>query len=326
MRAVALRSLVTTAGLLAGPAGAASLGEISLHSRIGEELLAEIPFTAGDRELSDAACFSLQALPGADLPVVSNARIRLVRDKNGAHLLLIGNRPLNEPAFTLSLRVNCGVDLQRTYVLMPDAPLPNSATAQPRLAERNVARADERAATPRPAPPSRTVHQEKSGKTAARRPATRRQLATTAPRPAAQSQQAANSLANQGDRLVLGTTPLEFGTGDNIPAAGSKLGELEQRVLKMETSLSSLNQEMDALHSSLTLSTEMQAAKRELQMAQTLQQPTLAAAAPVVPEKRTSSANDWLQLLLSMLLGGLLTASLAHLATRRRPLGTSAGR
>lgn len=321
--AAALLGLAAASALFAASAKAASLGEISLHSRIGEELLAEIPFTAGEREIPDAACFSLQAMPGADLPVVSNARIRLVRNKAGAHLLLIGSRPLSEPVFTISLHVNCGIDLQRTYVLMPEAPLPSAAVARAHPPERDAAPAvrNSPAKTVRAAAPAKQARQAKADKRLARRqlaaaPATGKQESRP-PRPVAKP-------APQGDRLVLGTTPLEFGSGDDIPAAGFKLGELEQRLLKMETSLSDLNREMDALHSSLTLSTEMQTAKRELQLAQTLQQPALAAAVPVASDKRNTSAGNWLQLLLSMLLGGLLTAGLAQLLTRRHPLRTTA--
>lgn len=315
--------------LLSGTAGAAGLGEINLHSRIGEELLAEIPLTGNARDINDAACFTLTPIPGADLPVITNARIRLVQNRNGTHLLLIGSKPLAEPVFSINLRAGCGIDLQRTYVLMPEAPLPVTTTVENSPAPRPVA-SQQAAPSPTKAPaskaspaPDRSRLTANSKKASASPQATERRPPAnlTAPRPQEISERAPRStqaIPSTGDRLVLSAAPVDFGTAENPPAAGNPGSELEQRVLRMETSLSTLNQEMDALHTSLTLSTEMLAAKHELQLAQSLQQPAITTSAPAPAAARKGSGNNWLQLLLSTLVGGLVAAGVAHFVSRRQ--------
>jgi len=317
-----MRGIMLASTLLSGAAGAAGLGEINLHSRIGEELLAEIPLTGNARDINDAACFTLTPIPGADLPVITNARIRLVQNRNGTHLLLIGSKPLAEPVFSINLRAGCGIDLQRTYVLMPEAPLPGAMLVDnaPRLS------APPPAFTP-PRPPAGKTNPPpspgKQAKTGAPGKSPERRLATNSTPPRAQAiresaPRATAATPSTGDRLVLSAAPVDFGTAENPPAAGNPSSELEQRVLRMETSLSTLNQEMDALHTSLTLSTEMLTAKHELQLAQSLQQPAITTSAPAPAAARKGSGNNWLQLLLSTLVGGLVAAGVAHFVSRRQ--------
>ena len=89
----------------------------------------------------------------------------------------------------------------------------------------------------------------------------------------------------------------------------------------METTMRTLNQEVEALDTSLQLATEMQSAKRELQVAQTLQQPTLSAgiSPPPAALEGVSSAN-WLELLFSSLIGGSLAVGLAvYLSRQKQP-------
>ncbi|HXE38567.1 MAG TPA: hypothetical protein VN639_08830, partial [Azonexus sp.] len=109
--------------LVSSYAGAVGFGEIVLHSRVGEALRAEVPLLAGAGEPIETACFSLAPLPGSELPVVSNARIRLVRNATAYRLVITGTRPVAEPIFIIGVRANCGIDLQRDYVLMPSAPV-----------------------------------------------------------------------------------------------------------------------------------------------------------------------------------------------------------
>jgi pilus assembly protein FimV len=110
--------------LLSAPqAWAIGFGDIVLHSRIGEPLRAEVPINATAGESVEETCFSLAQLGGSDLPVIANAKTRLVRDGNGYRLLITGSKPVSEPVFLIGLRAGCGVDLQRDFVLMPNEPL-----------------------------------------------------------------------------------------------------------------------------------------------------------------------------------------------------------
>ena len=123
MSPTTFRLSILCAALLPCFSHAAGLGEITLHSRVGEPLRAEIPLLAGPGESFDTACFSLAPVRGADLPVVTSARTRLVRDGNGLRLILTGTKPVAEPVFMIAVQAACGIDLQRDYVLMPSAPL-----------------------------------------------------------------------------------------------------------------------------------------------------------------------------------------------------------
>ena len=112
-------------------ATAIGFGDIVLHSRIGEPLRADVPIIAEPGEGVESACFSLAALNGSDLPVVTSAKTRLVRDGDRFRLQITGSKPIGEPLFLIGLRAGCGVDLQRDYVLMPAEPVVFAAPATP---------------------------------------------------------------------------------------------------------------------------------------------------------------------------------------------------
>lgn len=120
-RTLLLSALIST--LFPDYALAIGFGQIVLHSRVGEPLRAEVPIIGTAGEPIDTACFSLANIPGADLPVVSNARVRLAKNGSEARVVITGNRPLAEPVFIVGLRAHCGIDLQRDYVLMPPPPV-----------------------------------------------------------------------------------------------------------------------------------------------------------------------------------------------------------
>jgi len=111
-------------------AWAIGFGDIVLHSRVGEPVRAEVPISADPGENIEASCFSLAQLGGSDLPVVSSALTKLVREGNNYRLYITGSKPVSEPVFLIGLRAGCGVDLQRDYVLMPAEPLVLASVAQ----------------------------------------------------------------------------------------------------------------------------------------------------------------------------------------------------
>ena len=124
MNASTFRLSTLSAALLSvTPAWAIGFGDIILHSRIGEPLRAEVPITAEADDHLETTCFSLAPLNGSDLPVISGAKTKLVREGARYRLHITGSKPISEPIFLIGLRAGCGVDLQRDYVLMPAEPL-----------------------------------------------------------------------------------------------------------------------------------------------------------------------------------------------------------
>jgi hypothetical protein len=359
-------------------ANAVGFGEIVLLSRVGEPLRAEVPILAGAGEPIDTACFSLSALPGSDLPVVSSARTRLLRNGANYRLQITGTRPIAEPIFIIGLRANCGVDLQRDYVLMPPAPLmladadneappvirstvgrkatasrewrardgdslENIAESQ---ASENIIEQRRLLAALQRANPGISPEQLLAEGTPVRMPNLRQRIAAErdneaepAPRPrrsqgseapparpkkAARIEVAANSPGSGKDRLVLGAPPEELKPGEKAVAPGNKVSEMEERMLKLESTLHVLNQEVDKLNSALTLTTEALAIQNKLQVAQATSTTAesakairAAVATPAAPNR--SSQNNWLELLLSAVVGGGIAASMAHYLGRRRP-------
>ena len=124
-------STASAALLVATHTWAIGFGDIVLHSRVGEPVRAEVPINAEPGETIEATCFSLAQLGGSDLPVVSSAKTKLVREGNNYRLLITGSKPVSEPIFLIGLRAACGVDLQRDYVLMPSEPLVLASVPQP---------------------------------------------------------------------------------------------------------------------------------------------------------------------------------------------------
>lgn len=320
-----LRHGLLCAAFFSGAASAVGLGEINLHSRIGEALRADIPVISGGESI-DAACFSLGPVPNADFPVITTARMRLIRIGQDYRLIISGSKAIDEPVVVINLRAGCGMDLQREYVLLPAPPLapsvneiePPSVIATPlpretpsgrvrteRFSAAWVADGDGQSQEPaKPRPPRKKA----SGATAA----------TKKPLP---SETLAN-VADVKDRVVLGAAH-----SDLLPAATSDplapINELDERLLKMETTLHLLNQEVDKLGTAMTLGAESRAMREKLQDMQAQQAtpgflPNAQAATPPAPIRSQPNMDGWLELLFGLLLGGSVSAGVAHLVSRRQ--------
>lgn len=101
------------------PAGAVELGEIISVSRVDGALRVEIelPSTA-DPFPQRSSCFTLADDPPnpGGLPVVSNGRATL-RTLDGRHSVIVNSRQRIGESALLSLRLVCGVNARRDYVL-----------------------------------------------------------------------------------------------------------------------------------------------------------------------------------------------------------------
>lgn len=315
-----LRALLWSAALLSGTASAVGFGEINLHSRIGEPIRAELPILSSGDQL-DVACFSLGNVPGADFPVITAGRLRLVRIGQDYRLIITGSKPIAEPIYLISVRAACGIDLQREYILLPSPPLAAARTEYD----------DEAAPTPPPATPPRkarrvpdTWQQDESGEpikpvAKPRRPKNTDTASAPAKRPAPRETLA--SLASGNDRVILGSAPEALPSGSSDPLA--PVNALEERLLKMETSLHLLNEEVDKLNTALTLNAESRTMRQKLQDMQAQATPpgflpNVQAAPPQAPNSNSGSADGWVELVLGVLLGGSVSATVAHLVSRRQ--------
>lgn len=322
-----LHHLLLSLTLISGAASAVGLGEITLHSRIGEPLRAEVPVFSGGESL-DPACFSLAPLPGADFPVITAGRTRLVRIGQDYRLIISGSKAIDEPVIAINLRAGCGLDLQREYVLLPAPPLTAAIAASdiepPRVAAPAVPREVPRY---RPSPEERTSDSWSSDADIPALPAPRPRAARSTQRAAAKPKaplprDTLAGIGNGQDKVILGAAL------DDLPppSAGDPLApanELNERVLKMETTLHLLNEEVDKLNTALTLGAESRAMREKLQDMQTRQSmpdimPTVQAASPQAPAHNASNHDGWLELLLGLLLGGTVSAGVAYLVSRRQ--------
>lgn len=312
-----LRILPWCAALISGQAVALGLGEINLQSRIGEPIRAEIPLLSASERL-DPGCISLAAVPGSDIPVVTAGRIELRRGSHGDHLLITGRAPVAEPIFMINVKVACNFDLQREYTLLPPPP----ETQAPTVGEAA-------AATPGPAPTKpRRVREtlaadaggESPRKSAGSRPPAS-EPAMAAPPAAAKPRPPLVARSTGKDKLVLGAALDELPP----PAAGDPLAPasaLEERMLKMETTLHLITEQVDKLDAALALNAEARAMRQQLQDMQTRQGAALlpvaeAAPPPAPPIRRDSSHDGWVELVLGILLGGSVSATVAHLVSGR---------
>ena len=88
----------------------------------------------------------------------------------------------------------------------------------------------------------------------------------------------------------------------------------------METTIQSLNTQIEALDKALALTTETLALQQKLQAAQSAQ-PSGGLPAPVAKpanRHRQAGGSNWLEVLLSALAGGIVASAIAHFLGRRR--------
>ena len=304
-----LRALLLATLLTAGAAGAVGLGEINLHSRTGEPLRAELPIQASGEAL-DIGCISLAPVPGADFPVITTARLRLLRLGQDYRLVITGRQPISEPIVVASIRIGCGFELQREYVLLPAPPLTSGSE-------------EDAYDSPEPAPPRRKARPVAEASPnddidAQTRPPRKPRVARNAQQDNALSPSPLAKLSTGRDRVILGSAP------DHLPPRqGSDpmapFNEMDERLLKMETTLHLLNAEVDKLSSAAALGVESRAARQRLQELQALQ-PSAGLPRPPplpAPTRQSHTLDGWIELLIGILIGGAVSATVAHVVSRR---------
>ena len=135
--------LVAVGGsLIAVPVAALELGEVKVHSTLGQPLRASIAYALGPNEAITDTCVSLQANMGASgLPSVSRASM-IVAD---GVIAITGSSIIREPLVTMQLNVRCPytAQLSREYMMFIDpagttaaaivAPTAAHAASQPQI-------------------------------------------------------------------------------------------------------------------------------------------------------------------------------------------------
>lgn len=111
--------LAVGSSIAAVPAGALELGELTVHSRLGQPLRASIAFALAPQEQLADYCVTLR--PGASVSGVPGFGAATVSVSNGV-ILLSGNTPVREPMVSAHVVVNCpySANLTREYMLFID--------------------------------------------------------------------------------------------------------------------------------------------------------------------------------------------------------------
>ena len=142
----ALVALGGGCGFFAGPASALELGELKVHSSLGQPLRASVAYALHPNEQIHDYCIYLKpGLSTNGLPAVGNATIAL---RDGT-IRLTGEALVREPLLSLQLTVDCPYTphLRREYSVFLDPRVPQEAVA------RTVAAAPETVAEAAPARP-----------------------------------------------------------------------------------------------------------------------------------------------------------------------------
>lgn len=148
--------VVAGGGLAVGSAAALELGELQVHSALGQPLRASIAFALSPNELIDARCVAVRP-GGRDLPGLRSAQVRV---SNGV-ISISGGAPVTEPMLSANVVIDCpySAHVSRSYLLFinPGArPLPAARPSQPATAAASVPTAPT-AATPQLVSPTARV-------------------------------------------------------------------------------------------------------------------------------------------------------------------------
>lgn len=143
-------------------------------------------------------------------------------------------------------------------------------------------------------------------------------VAASAPSPVASPAPAAPSAAPPSDRLILGAAPEESRTPRPKSPQAATISEMEERMAQMESTLRLLRMEIEKMDAALLLADKTVEAERKLREAQSAQLAAAAAAQTNAPPPASKSGN-WLEMLLSAAIGGVLAVGIASVLGRRRP-------
>jgi pilus assembly protein FimV len=135
--------------IAAAPAAALELGELKVHSALGQPLRASISYALGPNEAISETCVSLlPSAPGGGVPSVSRGSVAI---RDGV-IAITGSTIVREPMVTMRVSIRCQYTprLIRDYLLLVNpsqpkgaavvAPTPARVASQPQLAQPPVIR------------------------------------------------------------------------------------------------------------------------------------------------------------------------------------------
>jgi hypothetical protein len=150
-------ALVVVGGsLAASPATALELGDVKVHSTLGQPLRASIAYALGPNEVMSDTCVSLQPMMGAGgLPSIDRGSL-IVAD---GVIAITGSSVIREPLVSMRVTISCNYTarLTRDYMMFIDpvdapaieAPTPQRVATQPQLDAQTVIRRTPVAKRPR---------------------------------------------------------------------------------------------------------------------------------------------------------------------------------
>lgn len=283
---------------------AIGLAEVVQQSALGESLRVVIPVIANSDDASDdnlsGECTKLVAPPGdrseSDVPQLTSGRVSLERSAKGTQLVVTSGRPINEPVLALTVQVGCRDSIRRQYTLLLDPPAIDTPMAEatgltqetipselPR-AEALVATpyAEEAAVdppvkrSPAAAKSNKSVSHHKSVKTGSKSHATN---TVKKPAPVASGGQPKLSVSRSARDVEHGVQPSVEDVNVETVVLKRRVEELSEMVLRMQQELSAARAERDAAR---------------------------AAAKKTTLEVPTRAYQDWLLLIMALVLMGLL--------------------
>lgn len=148
--------VVVGGGLAASPATALELGDVKVHSTLGQPLRASIAYAPGPNEAVSDTCVSLQPMMGAGgMPSIDRASL-IVTD---GVIAITGSSIVREPLVSMRVSIRCQYTarLTRDYMMFIDpvnatvieAPTPERVATQPQLDAQPIIRRTPIAERPR---------------------------------------------------------------------------------------------------------------------------------------------------------------------------------
>lgn len=122
-RALQFVLLVSSMALCNGEVRASELGELLVHSRLGEYFYAEAQLIGSARDRSNAEeCFRLSGSGETEsgIPALIDARVSIERKNEERKLVISSAQPINDPVMRINVRVGCGAEITRSYTVLID--------------------------------------------------------------------------------------------------------------------------------------------------------------------------------------------------------------
>ena len=132
-RTIKLTTVLSALVFAAGTAAALGLGDMVVHSRLGQALRAEIRLieTSGKGRPGET-CFRLGTGEGNEaLPVLTQGRLRVEQTGGQSRLLITSLQTISEPALMINVHLGCGAEVVRSYTLLIDPGEPGGPVAGP---------------------------------------------------------------------------------------------------------------------------------------------------------------------------------------------------